>query len=236
MPRKTTTDSAIHDEHLTETSPDESTQESSLESGYGDPDSPDYDELLAQENAKLKQELDALREAQRRAARQKALQAQCLPTRITARINTNDASAIYAHPALDMDLKVIPATEDSPARVLIPVPIWPAALPDPKTPYWTREDGTRVPNLNIGQTQINESLCTAQVTMPDGTVQDVSISGFARLTVNMAGPSKVADRISESELRLIRSRTAADGDNPNEEAFHPSTAATDSTEKDWANA
>lgn len=151
----------------------------------------------------------AAREAALASARRlAALRSSCRPLTIGGRDGCDPSS---------LDIRVEPDPFDASRSIAwVPVPLYPLPIPDPKTPFFVSRAGEKIPNLVLGETRISESLAVASVltnqplplppssppsTLPSFRSIEVSLCGFARITVSRHTPEDVASRLSRRDSK-----------------------------------
>lgn len=131
----------------------------------------------------------------------------CVPTTIGGRSGLHPST-------LDIHIEELPHSSHSdlacaPQIAWIPVVIWPFGLPG--KPF-TLRDGKTVTPIDIGSTTIRESLSLAHINIPSTrttpagpittyTSQSYTLTGFARLSLNLTPPSDLQSRLDRRESR-----------------------------------
>ena len=131
----------------------------------------------------------------------------CVPTTIGGRSGLHPST-------LDIHIEELPSPSHSdlacpPQIAWIPVLIWPFGIPG--RPFTTRDSKTITP-IDIGTTNIRESLSLAHInvpttrTTPAGPIttyarQSYTLTGFARLSLNLTPPDDLQARLDRRESR-----------------------------------
>lgn len=128
-------------------------------------------------------------------------------------------------PPSDIDITISRGSSSFGERQIAWVPVVLFPTPVPRTgpsAYYTTSRGERIRNIDLGRTTIRESLATAIIRNRAGKLVEVSMTGFATLSLSHRSPNEIADRVASRDHQLKREKTWGDDDNPDESPFIPS--------------
>lgn len=174
----------------------------------------------------LEAEREARKIAESRAAASEAsnrrflYQSQCRPTVIGGRNGI---------PPRDLDIQITTENIDGTSRQVawIPVPLFPAPVARTgKNSHWTdARTGETHANLDLGVTQVRESLATAPCTsITTGATHTVSLTGYATISLHRDSADEIISRISNRE-HASDCETVTDDEDWDKLPFIPSKAS-----------